>query len=650
VKLGLLDIWLESNITVAAGTSSLEEIHHMMLRIVVLPFCAAITLFSSVLFAQSSQPDSKTSTTTTLRANTQLVIVDVTVTDAHRKPVHNLKAADFVVLEDNVSQSIKTFEEHAYVQEPSVAVKQPPLPPGVFTNFSPVPPKGTLTVLLLDTLNTPLKDQAFVRDQIRKYLKNAPSGTRIAIFGLATHLYLLQGFTSNPEILKAAVGRKGSSKSSPLLDDSVGGGNGSVPLSQTYDDNFGGLLGTPEVVAKLQQFEAEQQSFQLQLRAKYTLDSLNQLARYLSGLQGRKNLIWFSGSFPINILPDGDLTNPFAIVASSEDEFRQTTNLLARSQVAVYPVDARGLMASPTLTASTTTTSRNARIPSAFAKDDLKFYDQIDNEHSTMLRMAEQTGGHAYINTNNLSQAVSDVTENGANYYTIAYSPVNTKWDGRYRKIQVRTPQNGFTLTYRRGYFADDPQVSGRGSSSRVAATQPMNAYSPVRAAMMHGAPEPTEIIFQARVVPASATTEDTLAPGTAAGPDASKIKPPYRRYTVIFAADPSNVRFTQSADGNYSGQIQFVTYVYDHDGQVITRAGNEIHTNLSRAQYAALFRGGLHFIQQISVPDKGEYYFRIGVHDVDGDHAGAVEFPVAAVRNLPPESVGGNQPGTTQK
>lgn len=612
---------------------------------------AAITLFTSVLFAQSSQPDSRSSAIATLTTNTQLVIVDVTVTDAHHKPVHNLKASDFVVLEDNVSQNIKAFEEHAYVHEPAVSVQQPPLPPGVFTNFSPLPSKGALNVLLLDTLNTPLRDQIFVRDQIKQYLKNAPSGTRIAIFGLATHLYLLQGFTSNPEILRAAVDRRGSSKSSPLLNDAVGGGNGDISLSQQFSDSFGnlGLPGADQAISELQQFEAEQQGYQLQLRARYTLDALNQLARYLSGLQGRKNLIWFSGSFPINILPDGDLKNPFAVVASSEDEFRQTTNLLARSQVAVYPVDARGLMTSPIISASNSSTSSYVRNPTAFGRDERKFYDQMADEHGTMLRMAEQTGGHAYINTNNLSQAVSDVTENGSNYYTIAYSPANTKWDGHYRKIQVRMLQRGWTLAYRRGYFADDPQAPHGSSSSGVAATQPVTPFDPMRAAMMHGAPDPTQIIFQVRVVPASATTEDTLAPGTVSTSDPSGIKPPYRRYNVIFAADPRHIRFTRSSDGNYAGQIQFVTYVYDQDGQLITRAGNEVHANLPQAGYAALFRGGLRFVQQISVPDKGNYYFRIGVHDVDGDHAGAVEFPVAAVQNLPPLSVG-RQPGNTQK
>ena len=115
---------------------------------------------------------------------------------------------------------------------------------------------------------------------------------------------------------------------------------------------LGNMPNKATVLANLRQFEAEQQSHQLQLRARFTLDALNLLARYMSNLPGRKNLIWFSGSFPISILPDPSLQNPFAIVSSSEDEFRETVDLMARSQVAVYPIDARGLMVEPMLNAS----------------------------------------------------------------------------------------------------------------------------------------------------------------------------------------------------------------------------------------------------------------------------------------------------------
>ncbi len=131
------------------------------------------------------------------------------------------------------------------------------------------------------------------------------------------------------------------------------------PMYDTMADGLGNDPDAAMLLANLQQFEAEQQSFQLQLRARYTLDALNQLARYMSNLPGRKNLIWFSGSFPINILPDADLQNPFAVVASAEDEFRETVDLLARSQVAVYPIDARGLMTNPMLSATQSGSTMN---------------------------------------------------------------------------------------------------------------------------------------------------------------------------------------------------------------------------------------------------------------------------------------------------
>jgi len=594
---------------------------------------AAILLLSATLIAQGPQPP-------TIRTNTQLVIVDVTVTDAHQNPIHNLKASDFVLLEDNVAQNIKSFDEHAYIAQPAASTQPPPaLPPGVFTNLAPVVANNTLNILLLDTLNTPMQDQQYARNQIRQYLKNAPAGTRIAIFGLGARLYLLQGFTSNPEVLKAAIDQKNAAKTSPLLgDDTVGGGNGSVSTYKQFED-FAYANDLEDVLAlqlqNLQQFEADRQSTQNQLRASITLNALNQLARYLSAMQGRKNLIWFSGSFPINILPDGSLLRPFSVMASAEDEFRQTTNLLARSQVAVYPVDSRGVITSPTLNASNTINARIVHDPRTFGNDENKFYDRLADDHSTMLRMAEQTGGRAFINTNDLNKAVADVVENGASYYTLTYTPANAAWDGAYRKIEVRTPQGRYKLSYRRGYFADAADAQ---ASRNIAAAQPENTFYPMRAAMMHGAPEATQIIFRARVVPASATTEDTLAPGVAAGSDPSKLQPPYRRYNVVFAADPRNIRFTPSASGNQTAQVQFVTYVYSSDGQLIARAGNEVHADLPPASYTALFHGGLRIAQQISVPDKGNYYLRVGIHDIDGDHAGALELPIAAVRNLPPE------------
>jgi VWFA-related protein len=566
----------------------------------------------------------------TLKAHTQLVIVDVVVTDSHQNPVHNLKAPDFTLLENKDPQQIKAFEEHTSLSD-TKPQPIPKMPPGIFTNWTPTPPNSAVNILLLDTLNTPLQDQSFVHDQLKQYIKTAKPGARIAIFGLTTHLNLLQGFTSDPELLKTAINQK-SLQASPLLDDPVGGGNGLQPLSDTVG-SFGDAPDIADILSNLKQFDAEQQSFQLQLRARYTLDALNQLARYLTGIPGRKNLIWFSGSFPINILPDGDLQDPFAVAAGFEDEFRETTNLLTLNQVAVYPVDARGLMVSPSFSAAKSG-SQYGRNPSTFGKDDTKFFQQTAAEHATMLQMAQQTGGKAFINTNGLSQAVASAIDSGSNYYTLAYSPTNTKWNGSFRKIQINLQQQGYTLAYRRGYYADDPNGPTKhvGATATTPATKPVD---PMHAAMMRGGPDPTQIILKIRVLPASTAPEDTLAEGNILNPHL-KVQGPYRRYEIDYAAD-TRTAITQTPDGIYHLDVRFLAYVYDQDGNLINYADNSAHANLSSAIYAGLLQHGLPYHQEISVPVKGQYYIRVGIHDLTGNRVGALELPIAAVKDLPP-------------
>jgi VWFA-related protein len=102
---------------------------------------------------------SAASQTPTIRTGTQIVIVDVAVTDSRGNPIHNLKASDFTLTENGVAQSIARFEEHT---APSVTapIKLGPsfkMDPGIFTNYSPAPTDRPLNVVLLDTLNTPLK-------------------------------------------------------------------------------------------------------------------------------------------------------------------------------------------------------------------------------------------------------------------------------------------------------------------------------------------------------------------------------------------------------------------------------------------------------------------------------------------------------------
>jgi VWFA-related protein len=517
--------------------------------------------------------------------------------------------------------------------------------PGSFTNFSPAPTNGALNILLLDTLNTPLQDQAYARAQILKFLKSSPPGVPMAIFGFNSQLRLLQGFTSDPQILRDAIaGKKYVTQGSSLFNNPTTGDGASSPTPyQSVMDALGNSPGSETISANLAQFQAQLDAQMLILRARYTLDAFNQLARYLSRLPGRKNLIWFSGSFPLNILPNPDLKSPFEAQASMEDEFRETVNLLSLSQVAVYPVDARGLMNSPAFDASVGGVSANTASKkgyadgAAFNKAQQKFFEDTAAEHGTMLAMAEQTGGKAYFNTNGLTEAVANAVSSGGNYYTLAYSPANKEWKGEFRKIEVKLAQQGYTLDYRRGYYAnaDDALATHKiEPAASTSAAAPAGTYDAMRSAMLWGGPDPTEILFRASIAPASTTAETDVAPGNHAE---AKAKPPYQRYNITFAADPKDITFTAGPKDTKHVSLEFITFVYNADGALITSKGDKLTADLSADRYAAIRHGGVQFRQEISVPIKGEYFLRVGIHDLATDHVGALELPVSAVSHLKP-------------
>jgi VWFA-related protein len=615
------------------------------LRVVFTFLCLATTTVAQT--QPTSQPStplqSPKSGVPTLHAGTQLVVVDVVVTDKNHKPIHGLKESDFTITEENVPQTIKHFEEHTALT-PADATKfpaTPAMPPGMFTNYSPEPVNGAVNILLLDTLNTPLKDQLVVRQQLLAFLNAAPSGTRIAIFGLSTHLIFLQGFTSDPALLKAVASAK-PGKNSPLLDDPVGGGG----IQNSVADDMEDMGADPTIVANLRQFDAQTQSFQLQLRAKYTLDAMSQLARYLSSIPGRKNLIWFSGSFPISILPDttGAFTDPFAAMADSEEEFRNTINLLARSQVAVYPIDARGLFSSQVFNAATT---RNYSASPARMQQDLdKFSTDTTSEHATMQEMADATGGHAFYNTNGLAQAVMSAITDGSNFYTLTYTPTNFERNGKFRKIKVQLARQGINLAYRHGYYADDPDkappsIQGQpgkpGVADAAVTTGTPNPMQGLRGAITRGSPTPTEILMKVAVLPLKtpAQTEDDPAPNNIL---TEKVHGPFRRYVVSYAINPSDITFIRAAaDGKIHAGFELAVFVFNPDGVLVNRITNTLHIDSTLDEIKKNVSQGIQYRQEISAPAKGEYFLRIIVHDLPRDRFGAVEVATSEVKNLPP-------------
>jgi VWFA-related protein len=515
-----------------------------------------------------------------LKSESPLVVLDVVVTDKMGQPVHGLKAENFTVLEKGQKMTLQSFDEYRADQAPAppaAKAARQALGPNVFTNVADTRTDGPLNVLLMDALNTPVADQMYLRQQMLEYVKKVPEGTSIAIFGLTNRLYILQGFTTDPAVLKADV----------------------------------------------QRFGAKNVSLPLALRGPYTRAAIQDLARYLSGLPGRKNLIWFAGSFNLGILRDLNRENrPGAM--PDLDDVKWTANLLARARVAVYPIDARGLFTNPDFSAAVSGPPGGSPMnPGAWLNSEGHFLEQRAHEHIGMKMLGEETGGKAFFDTNGLKGALQEAIKDGSNYYTLAYATPDRRWDGRYRSLSVKSDQPEVNLFYRQGYFAYDPNDS-RGHRGKAPPRSVMDS------AMQFGGPSPTQILFMAKIVPA-AGTEDTLPASNQPNPK-EKLKPPYRHYTVWYGADLRNVAFTATTDAIRHESLEFEIHLYSPDGELINAIREMVKLKLPAVRDRSRGWSGLEFHQSIDAPAKGAFFLRIGVHDLSSDRVGAVEVPLAAI------------------
>jgi VWFA-related protein len=606
---------------------------------------------------QQGQPTPATSGVATIYARSNLVVVDVVVTDSKKNPVHGLQKSDFVLMENGKPQVVRNFEEHTELPASETMVAPAPkLPPDLFTNKSSAPANGPANVLVLDYLNTPQTAHASARKQLLDYLDKAPAGTRIAIFILTERLTMLQGFTSDPAVLKAALtSMEGLPRSSNLIDDAEGVGS---PDGPSFAESLGGAGGDTDsggvadviraIHDAMTRVDAQISSEKKDMQVKYTLSAFDQLARYLVGIPGRKNVVWFSAGFPLDVEPNRNEADPNDSVIRNDDEVRKTDNLLTRAQIAVYPVDVRGmsvpwmdLQKTAAAAASAATASQTGLDPSAandaiYDASVMPIMQQTAQEHGTMDAMAEDTGGEAFYNTNGLTQAISKAIEHGSNYYTLTYTPSNLQWDERFRSLKIKVAEPGVQLTYRNGYYAIDPndrnKVNAAGAATALAQADTMST------AMMHGGPDPTEILFKVRIRPSSKPAEAVVLTSNRTNPDPKvKVSGPYKQYGVDLVPDPRAVNCRAGADGKYHCALEIWTYVYDRDGRLLITTGNPVYHVLTPADYARLLSGGMAFHQQVSVPAKGQYYLRTAIHDLVSDRVGAVEVPVAAVARLDP-------------
>ena len=525
---------------------------------------------------------------TVLRAVTRLVVVDVVATNGKGEAVTDLKKEDFTILEDGKEQKLTAFTFQHPPAPGSVVTKQPvqELPPGVFSNVPKYRSDTALNVLLLDGLNTNLPNQAYVRDQMIRFLAKLPEDSPIAVYMLDRKLHLLQDFTSDPAVLKNVIKNlKGSV--SPLQDNPGGGQDTELAPPGAFDS---GMI-PAEMQQAMQEFENERVAFQTDLRVQYTLDALNSLARALSGYAGRKNLIWISEAFPISIDPDLTLsTGSFNSMRNYGPQVAEAAENLTDAQIAVYPVDARGLVNFSVFSAANSgrdkfgrSLGRPGRVQQSISTESAA----LQSAHASMQDLAERTGGKAFYNRNDLDVAVRKSVDDGSTYYTLAYYPENKDWNGKFRKIRLKINRQGVRLRHRLGYYALDPKVLADNDPKKqaIAFGRALNLDFPVS----------TGLRFHAGVVQPSEKTEN-------------KVR-------VNFGLDPHAVSFEKLDDGLQHAVVDCAIQAYTEKGKLLKTEATTLKLALLPETFTRVMRSIVPCQRDIDLAP-GNYLLRLGVMD----------------------------------
>jgi VWFA-related protein len=536
-----------------------------------LALCSFLTFAAAAVgqATKSASPKAAGTFSTTSRN----VVLDVIVTDSTGKPIHGLKSHDFTILENGIPQHVKGFEEYRTdVQSPKVPVPVK-LPPDTYTNYVTSSEPGAVNIILFDSLNTDRLNLTQARQQLLRYLGKLPDNTRVALFTLDGELHLVHGFTDDNHVLIEAAQQLATAPNPAMR-------KARDVTEELAVARFTKITASPQMYSALSRFLWTEYDAKAESRTAITMEALNQLARSMAIYSGRKNLIWISGGIPF------DLTD-------TTPQMQKTAALLAATQMAVYPIDVRGIAYTGADGASYSQDVFGPRGGDYSERSGQG--EELALVHETMLEIAQLTGGRAYFNNNDIPGQIQDIVHSGSNYYTLAYRPENQEWNGKFRKVTVKTSQPSVKVRTRPGYYAvKDPFGSPDVDRTFSLAMQPT-------------VPPSTALVMQARVLPPDTANKATQ---------------------IDFLVDIHDLQFLMSADHRRQPNLMFVAAAWDEQGKAQGSVSGTYQEILQPSDVQVLLRTGLRLQHQLPLKP-GNYQLRLGLVDRLSGKMGTIDVPL---------------------
>lgn len=545
-----------------------------------------LTIFS---FAQKPTP-SPLPDTDVVKISTALIQLDVTVVDQRGKVVSDLRPDEIEIYENGEKQKITNFSFVSSIRSsvtPAVVPEKNavPVPQAV---LRPEQVRRTFAIVV-DDLSLSFESAYQTRRALKKFVdEQMVEGDLVAIIRTGAGVGALQQFTSDKRLLYAAIERV---KWNPI-------GNGGIsafaPIEPTFSEMTAAAAGDSadaEEAGNAANAQRAFEDFQSSVFATGTLGALKFIVQGMSELPGRKSVILFSDGFKIFEQDEHGFTQGGRVA----EFLQELVDVANRSSVVFYTIDARGLQYTG-FTAADKITDTSAESMNAKMAERR---NQLSDTQAGLAYLAEETGGIAVKNSNDLSGGVRRVLDDQS-YYLIAYEPDADTFDAakrKYNKIEVKVLRNGLSARYRSGFFNVADKVVSNAPVSQTPLVQ-----------------------LQAALTSPFAVNGISLRLNALFGNDTKDG--PYVR--SLLHIDGKGLKFTDEKDGTKKAVFDVWAASFGDNGQPVDQIGKTYTLIVKPETYNRMIDEGFVYHFTFPVKKPGAYQYRVAIRDTLGEKIGS--------------------------
>jgi VWFA-related protein len=545
----------------------------------------------------SPLPTPEDSVDDVVRVTTNLIQIDVVVTDKQGNRVENLQPEDFEILVNKRPQPITNFSFISDTPTP-VAEKRVARPKARPSKIPPARPKGPADVrrtslFVIDNLCSSLESTNQARDSVRKFInEQMEPNDLVAVIQTIGGTGTLQQFTSDKRLLLAAVNGVRFNSSSARRRRVQCGGDEPVQLGSSQISDVG--LADPSAETFF---------------ASGRLATLNMILRGLKEIPGRKSLILLTDNLPYPSTTTGE-GNQSQIM----NAYSRLIDFANRASTVIYTIDLRGLatLGFDASNAGSGLGVRGGSVVNAgpmFGRDISRARSEFYYSKTGMSTLARETGGFFVENTNNISGGLRRAADDSNRYYLIGFRPDDKFFERpnqpHFNQLQVRVKRPGLTVRTRKGFFGfADTEVNPAARTRQQKLDSAL--ISPFAAT---GIPLTLTSIFSAET-------------------------PNQPAVSSLIHVDAATLNYSEEADGWRKAVVDIVAVLFDSNGTIVEQVNRTETVQAKSTGLEQLLRSGLVYVMHVPVKKPGVYQSRVVVRDASTDKLGGAS-QIIEVPNL---------------